>query len=135
MILDTNIWVSAIFFGGKLAKILENWKEEKFTIFFSPQTFSELKNKLLFWGKKLKVEKKTKKYLYLINKKVEFIYPQKKFSLCEDSNDNKFLDVAWEAKADYLVSGDKKVLEVKKIGKTKIIPPKEFLNVLGQSKS
>jgi len=127
VVLDTNIWISAIFFGGKLIKILEYWKKEKFTLFFSPETFSELKNKLLFWGKKLKAEEKAKEYLYLINKKAEFVYPQKKFSLCDDPTDNKFLDLAWKTKADYLVSRDKKVLKVGKIDKTKIISPRKFL--------
>ena len=131
VVLDTNIWISAIFFGGKLATILDHWKKDKFTIFFSPETFSELKSKLLFWGKKLKVEEKTKEYFYLINKRAEFVYPQKRFWLCDDPNDNKFLDAAWEAKVNYLGSGDKKVLKVKKIGKTKIISPKEFLKILG----
>lgn len=130
VVLNTNVWVSAIFFGGRLAKILVDWKEEKFVVFFSRDTFSELKDKVLFWGKKLGVAKESEEYLYFINKKAEFVYPQKKFLLCQDPEDNKFLDTAFMAKTDYLVSGDKKLLKVKKIDRTKIVSPKEFLKIL-----
>ena len=51
VVLDTNIWISAIFFGGKLGKILTLWKDEKITVIFSQGTFVELEKKLLFWGK------------------------------------------------------------------------------------
>jgi predicted nucleic acid-binding protein len=40
------------------------------------------------------------------------------------------LELADEAKADYLVSGDKLVLSIKKYKNTKIISPSEFFDQL-----
>ena len=47
-----------------------------------------------------------------------------------DSKDNKFLACASEAEADYIVTGDKDLLVLGNYGKTKIITPKEFVELL-----
>ncbi|MBI2612018.1 putative toxin-antitoxin system toxin component, PIN family [Candidatus Gottesmanbacteria bacterium] len=128
VVIDTNIWISAIFFGGKLAQILEAWKEEKFTAVFSQRIFLELENKLIYWGKKLDEEKKVAEYLLAINKNASFVYPQKKFNICRDPKDNMLLEAADTANVKYLVSGDKDLLTIKKLGKTEIISPRKFLD-------
>ena len=56
--------------------------------------------------------------------------PGKKVNLCRDPQDNFLLELALESRADFLVSGDKLVLELKQYKSTKIITPKEFLRVL-----
>ncbi len=130
VVIDTNIWISAIFFGGKLATILNAWKREDFLAVFSQETFLELENKLMHWGKKLGSEKEAAEYLLSINRHALFFYPQKKFEISRDSKDNKFLDVSFAADAKYLVSGDKDLLELNSIGRTKIISPRVFIERL-----
>jgi len=60
--------------------------------------------------------------------------PQKgrhhKPSLIRDKDDLKFLECALSGKANYLVSGDKDVLEVKKFQTIKVLNAKGFLEVL-----
>jgi len=51
-------------------------------------------------------------------------------SLIRDKNDLKFLECALSGKANYLVSGDKDVLEVKKFQNIKVLNAKGFLEVL-----
>jgi len=54
----------------------------------------------------------------------------------KDLSDNRILECALAAKADYLVSGDKKhILPLKKIGATKIVSASEFLRFLGRIKT
>lgn len=130
VVLDTNVWISAIFFKGRLSPILNHWEEGKFTTVFSENTFTEVENKLELWGKKLNTEKEVAEYLHFISQNALFVYPQVRVDICEDPDDNKLLEAAQEAKANYLVSGDKKVLKIGKIGKTKIISPKKFLIIL-----
>ena len=48
---------------------------------------------------------------------------------CRDFKDNFLLDLAIDSKADYLVTGDKDLLEIKLIGKTKILTIKEMKSV------
>lgn len=130
VILDTNIWISAVFFGGKLGAILDAWKEEKFLTVFSQDTFKELEQKLILWGKKLNTEKEVAEYIRIINENAIFVYPTKQFTLCRDPKDNMLLSAAFEAEAKYLVSGDKDLFVLEKIDKTKIIGPKVFLSLL-----
>lgn len=130
VVLDTNIWISAIFFGGKLRVILDLWKEEKFLAVFSQSTFLELEKKLLFWGKKLGKEKEIAEYLLSINHYALFVYPQEKITICRDPDDDKLLEAAITADVKYIVSGDKDLLDIKNFGKLEIISPKKFLDMV-----
>lgn len=47
-----------------------------------------------------------------------------------DVKDDKFLACAYEAKADYLITGDKDLLILKQYEGTKIIKPRDFVNLL-----
>ncbi len=46
--------------------------------------------------------------------------------VCRDPDDNKFIECAVDAKALYIVSGDKDLLDVGKYGDVKIVTAKEF---------
>lgn len=46
-----------------------------------------------------------------------------------DPKDNKIIECAVVGKADYVVSGDKHLLDIKEYDKIKIISPKEFLEI------
>lgn len=47
-----------------------------------------------------------------------------------DRKDNKFLVCASEAQADYLISSDEDLLDLKAYEGTRIIPPQEFISLL-----
>ena len=48
----------------------------------------------------------------------------------EDPTDNKFIECAVEAKANYIVSGDRHLLKIKKYEGIKIIKTTEILEIL-----
>lgn len=127
VVLDTNVILSGILFGGKPEKIIKLIVERKIILCVSPALHAEVIQKLelkfsLFPGS---VEQATRimdtfgrKYL-----------PRKKLRVFKDQKDNFLLDLALESKADYLISGDKAVLNLKEYKGTKILSPKEFLNL------
>lgn len=55
------------------------------------------------------------------------IIPSRKVNICRDKKDNQVLDLCVVGKADYLVTGDKDLLVLKKFKKTKIVSPREFI--------
>ena len=55
------------------------------------------------------------------------IAPKITVKVCRDEKDNKFLECAESAKADYIVSGDEDLLYLKEFKSTRIITAKEFL--------
>lgn len=65
--------------------------------------------------------------------KAKVVAPGKKLSLCRDEEDNMVLECCLSAKADYVITGDKDLLEIEKsvletmIPKLSILSPRSFL--------
>ncbi len=53
-----------------------------------------------------------------------------KVTICKDPQDNFLIELAEEANADFIISGDKLVLDIKEYKNTKIVSPKEFIQLL-----
>lgn len=128
IVVDTNVFISGILFGGNPQAIIEAWLNKKYIFCLSPQLkaeiISKLQNKFALSSEVMQViedalDAKTEKYV-----------PKKKLSICKDPTDNFLLELALEAQADYLISGDKLVLKLRQYGKTKILSPKDCLKLL-----
>ncbi len=63
-----------------------------------------------------------------INLYAEFVSVQSAIYICRDKKDNFLLSLAIDSKANYLLTGDKDLLDIELIGPTKIITMREFLN-------
>ena len=51
----------------------------------------------------------------------------------EDVEDNKILECAIQANANFIVSGDIHLIKLKKFKKTKILTPREFLEIMSKA--
>lgn len=125
IVVDTNVLISAILFGGKPRKIITLILEGKFRAYTSLDLLSEavriLKQKFQFSEKELYfVENKIKKNLITI-------YPKKRLKILEDEPDNRVLEVAAENNCNYIITGDKELLKLKRYKSTKIVNTQEFL--------
>ena len=67
-----------------------------------------------------------KKLLELFDSYGDIIKGISNISACRDIKDNFLLSLSIDSKADYLITGDNDLLEIKTIGKTKIITISEF---------
>lgn len=56
--------------------------------------------------------------------------PKTRISVLADDDDNRLLEAASEAHADYIVSGDKDVRELEIFEGSEILTPKAFLTIL-----
>lgn len=128
VVIDTNVFISGIVFGGTPRKIINSWIAKKYIFCLSPELKAEILIKLqkkfllpqaMLTNIEEALEAYSKKYI-----------PSQKVTLCRDPQDNFLLELAEESKAKYLVSGDKLVLALKEHKDTKIITPKEFLTLL-----
>ena len=129
VVLDTNILISALFFGGKPRKIFELVLEEEIVGITSSYIIFELKDVLR--RRKFNIdEEKIEEVGKLLKKKFQIISPTVQVNIIKDYHpDNKILALAIEAKADFLITGDKKhILPLKWIQKTLIVTAEEFLN-------
>lgn len=127
VVLDTNVWISGLFWKGTVSRLINKVEREKITPCFSLTTFTE-------WSTKVKTiaEFTQKTHFFLrykeqLSKHSFFVVPKEKITLSRDPDDDKFLEVAVAAKADLLVSGDKDLLDLVRIQNIPIVSPKEFL--------
>ena len=133
VVLDTNVLISAIGWRGNPRKVLTLCIEGKLNLIRTQETSKELER--VFQRPKfnfISMEKKREllQYLTLISIKVT---PEENVEVIrKDPEDNKFLDCAVAGKADYIVTGDRHLLELKEHEGIKIVTPSELLNVLSE---
>jgi len=127
VVLDTNIFISALFWKGVPYQIFKKSLQKEISVFISPVILDELKEKLLV---KFKLpSEKVKEFLEIIVFNSKIVYPRKKLDIIKkDPSDNKIIECALEAKASFVISGDKHLLGIKEYKGIKIISPKEFLS-------
>ena len=132
VVLDTNVLISALLFQGELSKLLLPLKKGAYILLFSEGTLSEL-IKVLHYPKFALTEEEID-YIFQFEIlpyskmiKITFKIDEK---ICKDRDDQKFLELAISGKADYLVSGDTDLLELKEFETIKILSSAEFLEIL-----
>lgn len=133
MILDTNALLSAHLFSGVSSRLVPLWQSRQFLFLLSRPILDEYLHTLAY----PKFNLTEKEIQSLIQEEVlpyvEVISIEGKLNIpfLKDVSDRKFLECALAGGADYLVTGDKELLSLKKIGKTLILPPAEFLEIIG----
>ena len=129
IILDTNIYLSALGSRGKLLDLVESCINSKdIQVFFGSKTMLELEEKLL--GERFNKITKNQivlsdinQFLSQIKTDSRTIESSKNFDLCRDLRDNIILDLAFEVKADYIITGDEDLIILKEFEGTKIMKP------------
>ncbi len=129
VVLDTNVYISAILFGGNCEEILRLAISESFNIVISKDILTEIESILkekFRWSKKQVVEAMS--YIKDIS---TVIKPDVTLSVVKkDPSDNKIIECAVASNAGYIVTGDKKhLLPLKKFNNIKILNPAEFLKL------
>lgn len=130
VVLDTNVLVSGIFFGGVPGKILDAWTEKRFELFVTPGMFDEYANVLQAVGGKEADPLRTYWVAAIAEHAHHVLDPKIYPKICRDPHDDKFLYCAASVKADYLVTGDKDLRALVGSYVFKVISPRAFLNVL-----
>ena len=130
VVLDTNILVSALIFGGNTARVAELWKAGRILPVISKETFSELKAVLKYPKFKLT----DSEIQMLVEDEILPFFEVAEISdyvsgICSDPDDDKFISCALLASADYVVTGDRHLIDVGTHKTVKIIPASELLNM------
>ena len=130
VVLDTNIFVSGIFWIGDSNKIIKLWKEGKLVLFTSREIINEFIKVMKDFKIKLP-DNLIKEWVDLVTNNSILVEPKARFDIIkEDLSDNKFLDCAHEGKVNYIISNDKHLLKLKDFKGIKIVKPKDFMNTI-----
>lgn len=133
VVLDANIWISFLLTRGKtIASIFKTWEKEKFSLIVTEEIILEIEQVVERLSLKRIINYEDARALVKrLKKNTELIVSFSDINISSDKNDNRYLACALDGEADYLVTGDKKhLLPLKRIGKTKIVSPKEFSKIL-----
>lgn len=127
VVLDTNVLISGILFGGKPRQILDLVIQGKIDAYISPPILTEFREVLIRPKFGL-----TDEECFSIAKEVEdifcFVFPQITVDLIKsDPDDNRILECALAADVKYLITGDPHLLNLKSFEKIKIISPATFV--------
>ncbi len=125
-VLDTNILVSASFWKGNPYQITLLAAEGKIQLFSSAELMEEFSGILKrdFKLTEHQIQDRVNTFLEIIT----LIKPKTPLNeIKQDQTDNKILEAAIEAGAEYIVSGDRHILELKEFRGIKIVKPKQFM--------
>ena len=130
IIIDTNIWIS--FLIGKSLKGLQNHLDsQSIKVITCNEQYLELSDVL----KRPKIKKYFTKeqiveFFELLGESSEKVKIVTKTNLCRDPKDNYLVSLAIDSKADYLITGDKDLLDLVKIGVTVVLKYSNFDDLL-----
>ena len=131
VVLDSNIFISGIIFGGNPRKIIELVIEGKIQLFISPDILREIKEVLERdkFGFDAAITQQVVHEIELIS---HLVKPAITHSVVErDHDDNIIIDCAVEAGVDYVVTGDTDLLSMEGYGEIRIANPADFLELYG----
>ena len=126
IVIDSNVWISALIFGGNPGKILKLFVDNKVEVVMSEEIMTELRriiiNKFPLFVNSLNLLEAS------LRKDTVFV---QLWSITIDASldvdDNRILETAYIGKAKYIISGDKDLLVLKKYEDIKILSPVDFL--------
>ncbi|MCK4905546.1 putative toxin-antitoxin system toxin component, PIN family [bacterium] len=128
VVIDTNVFISAVLFGGTAEKIRTLWQNKKIIFLISKEITEEYIRVLSY--PKFNLTKAEINYI-LEEELFPFVEPinvTTKVNLVkEDNEDNKFIALAVDGKAKYIISGDKHLLNLCKHKDIKIVTIGDFL--------
>jgi len=129
VVLDTNVWVS-IFLKRALAEEFERLFVAGNIDFCVSQAILEEVARVLLYPKFSALFDSPEFALNFITRVATIVKPSARVTVIkEDAADNRILECAKAAGADFIVSGDRHLLRLKKFGKAKIVTPREFIDI------
>jgi len=129
IVLDTNVFVSGIFFSGPPSRILEAWRDDNVQMAISPDIFHEYQRIGSELSKQFPIVDLNSILGLVIIHAVMFPSPKLPEPVCEDPDDDKFIACAITSKSNVIVSGDKHLLKVSGFRGINILKPREFVDI------
>ena len=124
VVLDTNIIISAIGFGGKPRAVLLLVLGKKIQAITSTILLAELED--VVNKKFLKLANVFKRVIKKLNKSFTIVQPTKTLQIARDIDDNRVLEAAVEGGCRYIITGDNDLLELGSFKNIQIITAEKF---------
>ena len=129
VVADTNVYVSALLFGGAPEEVLLLAQAGTFSLYISPAIREELSRVLAqkFGWEQTRVRAALSA---IAGFTIEAIPNTSVNAVAEDAADNRILECALAAQAHVIVSGDQHLRRLRRFRHIPILTPREFLGEL-----
>ena len=122
LVFDTNVVLSALIKSNGLAFLLIKALDKKRLVnYTSEEGLAELSVKVAILQEMGKLSPEWKKTLAHFMAMSEVVSPLRQFSLCRDGDDNKWLEIAYEAWAGFILTRDRDLLDMRGEDKTIVL--------------
>lgn len=127
LVIDTNVYLSALIFGGNPRKVMETALLDGDIVIISEEIFTEMRKV---------ISKKFPDFLVdysafeAVLRENTMCVPLGNISIsvCRDPKDNMILETAVGGKCEFIITGDNDLLSLKTFQSIKIVSPKEWVS-------
>jgi len=128
VVIDTNVIISALLFGGTPGRLVDLWKTGRIQLFVCKEIIDEIVRVLAYPRFQLSENEIDYLLYYEILPYAEIVeIGSGPAIILPDPSDDKFIRCAQAAKAGVIVSGDRHLLALKEHQDIKIFTPARFL--------
>jgi uncharacterized protein len=135
VVLDTNLWISYAFFRknhGNLVSVVQGVLDGEWTALASSPTMSELHDVMTRSGwERYSLLADRLVFVLRVSEASEHIAVSSTITACRDPKDNKFLELAVDGDANFLITGDQDLLALadteNPAWSCRILTPREFI--------
>jgi putative PIN family toxin of toxin-antitoxin system len=128
VVLDTNVFISGVFFTGPPYRILEAWRDGRIQIVVSPDILEEYQRV----GQTLATQFQGIEFQPIfdfLTLNAQVVSSERLAELvCRDPDDDKFLACALTSGAKYVISGDKDLLGASGYKGLVVVSPRKFVD-------
>lgn len=129
-VVDTNVLVSGVFFGGLPAKVLEAWRDGRFDLVASADVLDEYRRVGDELARRFPAVSLSP-FLALVVLEAEIVdAPDLPEPACSDPDDDKFFACAVAGRCRLIVSGDRHLLDASGSYGIDVVTPRQFLGSL-----
>lgn len=138
VVVDTNVVVSGLLFGGIPSRLVSLWKAGLIEPIVSKKILDEYLRVLAypkFSLSETEIEFLLKHEILLYFQAIDISSESHEVIIESDPDDDKFLLCALTGTCDFIISGDRHLLELKSYHGIKIVTPADFLERINQKNS
>ena len=132
IVLDANIFLSSLFWGGNPRIVLERAIRKLDELFITDEILDEIEaviGRPKFHAGKNEIEYYIKSIEEIANK---IVVKKRIKNVSRDKTDNKYIECGIAGNVDYIITGDIHLLEIKQYNNIKIVTAKEYLEIYCQ---
>jgi uncharacterized protein len=131
VLIDTNIWVSALINASMRLRIQRILADERIILLADAELLGELtdvcnRSKIT----RLVTLQLIEAFLQLIRERMTMIEPRSQFEVCKDADDDFLLAICYDGEADYLLTGDKELLAIGQFMHTQVKTLSDFESIV-----